>query len=57
MILSQNFNEVAYVHCVYYESKIKIYIIIYTMFYMYIKLFPQIRLSALYFCTTKLYVT
>lgn len=56
MILSQNFNEVAYVHCVYYESKIKIYII-YTMFYMYIKLFPQIRLSALYFCTTKLYVT
>ena len=41
MILSQNFNEVEYVHYVYYESKIKIYIIIYTMFYMYIKLFPK----------------
>ena len=41
MILSQNFKEVEYVHYVYYESKIKIYINIYTMFYMYIKLFPK----------------
>ena len=57
MILSQNFNEVEYVHYVYYESKIKYtYYHIHYVLYVY-KIIPQIRLSALYFYTTKLYVT